>query len=369
MKTINQQSPWSVPGTTDLDMIKLVTGNLLEAPAEALVNTVNTVGVMGKGIALQFKQAFPEMFREYERACKNKTVELGRMHAYDLGGLAGGPRWIINFPTKGHWRSQSKIEDVKTGLADLVKVIRSHGIRSVAVPPLGCGHGGLEWEDVHTLIQQAFAELPETEVQLFAPLATPAAKSMPNRTERPKMTPGQAALLVLMDRYLKGLLDPFVTLLELHKLMYFLQAAGQNLRLTFEARPRGPYATNLRHVLARMEQHFIVGYGDGSDKPDTVIELLPGVVDEAKAFLAEDKEISRRMDSVGGLIAGFEDSYGMELLSSVHWVMTHDGDAAEDANAAVRAVRSWNPGKRKRLKPDHLAKAWERLKDWAPCSA
>jgi O-acetyl-ADP-ribose deacetylase (regulator of RNase III) len=344
-------------------MIKLATGNLLEAPAEALVNTVNTVGIMGKGIALQFKQAFPGMFRDYEKACQSGAVELGKMDVHDLGGLVGGPRWIVNFPTKGHWRSKSKLDDVKSGLSDLVKVIETLGIRSIAVPPLGCGHGGLDWEEVRPLIDSAFAVLPDVEVLLFAPVATPAAKAMPNRTERPKMTSGQAALIVLTDRYLKGLLDPFVSLLEIHKLMYFLQAAGQNLRLQFEAKPRGPFATNLRHVLMRMEKHYLVGYGDGNDKPDTQIELLPGAIEEAWRCLEDDEEIGTRMDTVGDLISGFEDSYGMELLSSVHWVMTHDTTAAKDADAAIRAVQRWNPQKKKRLKPDHLAKAWGRLRD------
>ena len=349
-------------------MIQHTTGNLLEAPAEApaeaLVNTVNTVGIMGKGIALQFKQAFPGMFRDYEKSCQSGAVALGKMDVHDLGGLVGGPRWIINFPTKGHWRSKSKLGDVRSGLDDLVEVIRELGIRSIAIPPLGCGHGGLEWEDVRPLVGRAFAELPEVEVLLFAPVATPAAKAMPNRTERPKMTSGQAALVVLMDRYLKGLLDPFLSLLEIHKLMYFLQAAGQNLRLQFEAKPRGPFATNLRHVLMGMEQHYLVGYGDGNDKPNTLIELLPGAVEEATRCLADDPEVGRRMDAVGSLIGGFEDSYGMELLSSVHWVMVHDHAAATDVATAIRGVQNWNPQKKKRLKPDHLAKAWSRLRTW-----
>lgn len=345
-------------------MIKIATGDLLESPAEALVNTVNTVGIMGKGIALQFKQAFPGMFRDYEKACQTGAVELGKMDVHDLGGLVGGPRWIINFPTKGHWRSKSKRSVVQSGLNDLVHVIRELGIRSIAIPPLGCGHGGLDWEEVRPLIDSAFAVLPDVEVLLFAPVATPAAKAMPNRTERPKMTSGQAALIVLIDRYLKGLLDPFVSLLEIHKLMYFLQAAGQNLRLQFEAKPRGPFATNLRHVLMRMEQHYLVGYGDGSDKPDTLIELLPGAVEEAIGCLADDPEIGRRMDSVAMLISGFEDSSGMGLLSSVHWVMEQSSEAADDVNAAIRAAQLWNPQKKKLLKPEHLAKAWSRLREW-----
>ncbi len=212
-------------------MIELTKGNLLEAPAEALVNTVNTAGIMGKGIALQFKQAYPQMFRAYERDCKAGEVKLGKMQVFDLGGLVGGPRWIINFPTKGHWRAGSRMADIETGLHDLVATIKRLHIRSIAVPPLGCGNGGLDWNEVRPRIESAFAALPEVSVLVFAPGGAPEASAMPNRTERPKMTMGQAALIALMDRYLKGLLDPFVSLLEIHKLMYFLQAAGQPLRL------------------------------------------------------------------------------------------------------------------------------------------
>ena len=342
-------------------MIEIAKGNLLEASVDALVNTVNTQGIMGKGIALQFKQAFPEMFRDYEKACKAGEVRLGKMHVYDLGGLTGGPRWIVNFPTKGHWRERSRLADIETGLRDLIATVQRLGIRSIAVPPLGCGNGGLNWADVRPRIEAAFAELPDVKVQLFAPGDTPAADQMPNRTERPKMTVGRAALIALMDRYLRGLLDPFVTLLEVHKLMYFLQEAGLDLRLEYEAKPYGPYARNLRQVLIRLEQHFMRGYGDGKDAPKRPIELLPGAVEEANAFLKEHPDILTRMDRVIELIDGYEDSYGLELLSTVHWVMRHDSEARERPQAAVAAVRNWTARKRRNLKPDHLVKAWQRL--------
>ncbi|MEN3942724.1 macro domain-containing protein [Prosthecobacter sp. SYSU 5D2] len=345
-------------------MIEFTQGNLLEARAEALVNTVNTQGVMGKGIALQFKQAFPTMYREYERACAAGEVELGKMHVVDLGGLVGGPRWIINFPTKGHWRARSKITDVDKGLQDLVRVIRANGIRSIALPPLGCGLGGLDWNDVRPRIEAALSQVPEVKALVFAPGAAPAAEAMPNRTERPKMTIGQAALIALMDRYLKGLLDPFVSLLEIHKLLYFLQAAGQPLRLKYTAQTYGPYATNLRQVLIRMEKHYTQGYGDGRDTPTKPIELLPGAVEQAEAFLAADSDTVQRMNCVTTLIEGYEDGYGLELLSSVHWVMTHQPAARTDADVAVRAVQSWNTRKNRTLKEEHLLKAWHRLTDF-----
>lgn len=342
-------------------MIKETRGNLLKAPAEALVNTVNTKGIMGKGIALQFRQAFPEMFRDYERACKDQQVVLGKMDVHDLGGLVGGPRWIINFPTKGHWKTKSRMEDVESGLKDLIAIIRKLGIKSIAVPPLGCGNGGLPWNDVRPLIEQAFVDVPEVEVLLFAPVETPEAVAMPNRTEKPKMTPGQAALVSLVDRYLKGLLDPIVTLLEVHKLMYFLQVAGQDLRLSFEPKQRGPFATNLRHVLIRMESHYTSGYGDGKDAPEVQIDLLPHAVEEAERVLDGNAVIGERMERVTSLIEGYEDSYGLELLSSIHWVMAIDERARKDKNAAIEGVLSWNAAKRKSLKPEHLGKAWERL--------
>lgn len=344
-------------------MIELTKGNLLEAPAEALVNTVNTAGIMGKGIALQFKQAYPQMFRAYERDCKAGAVKLGKVQVFDLGGLVGGPRWIINFPTKGHWRAGSRMADIETGLQDLVATIKRLHIRSIAVPPLGCGNGGLDWNEVRPRIESAFAELPEVRVLVFAPGGAPEASAMPNRTERPKMTMGQAALIALMDRYLKGLLDPFVSLLEIHKLMYFLQAAGQPLQLQYEAKDFGPYAKNLRQVLIRLEKHYTQGYGDGKDNPTKTIELLPGAVEEAETFLKDDEVIRQRMDRVAELIDGFEDPYGLELLSSVHWVMRENADARESSEAAVAAVHKWNPRKRRVMKKEHLFKAWQRLKE------
>ena len=148
-------------------------GNLLEADVDALVNTVNTVGVMGKGIALQFKTAFPANFRAYARACKDDQVRLGKMFVFDAGQLLR-PRWIVNFPTKGHWRSNSNLADVASGLDDLRRVIDELGITSIAVPPLGCGNGGLDWEDVRPLIEAKLAGL-NTRILFYAPVGTPGA--------------------------------------------------------------------------------------------------------------------------------------------------------------------------------------------------
>jgi O-acetyl-ADP-ribose deacetylase (regulator of RNase III) len=236
-------------------MIRFVQGDILRAETEALVNTVNCVGVMGRGIALQFKNVFPANFKSYEAACQKGEVQPGRMLVFDTGELTN-PRYIINFPTKRHWRGKSRIEDVQAGLAALVEEIRALQIRSIAIPPLGSGLGGLDWAEVRPLIARALAVLPEVEVLIFEPGGLPDPRA--NRSsDVPQMTAGRAALLGLMNRYLAALMDPFITLLEVHKLMYFLQAAGQPLRLRYVKAPLGPYAENLRHVLREIEGHFI----------------------------------------------------------------------------------------------------------------
>lgn len=344
-------------------MIEIARGNLLEAPAEALVNTVNTAGVMGKGIALQFKQAYPKMFREYERACEAGEVQLGHVSVFDLGALAGGPRWIVNFPTKAHWRARSRLSDIDAGLRDLVRKIQELSIRSIAVPPLGCGNGGLEWRDVYPRIEQALGGLEDVRVLVYPPTGAPSAQSMPNRTERPRMTVGRAALIGLVDRYLKGLLDPVVTLLEVQKLMYFLQEAHEPLRLDFKQGKFGPYASNLRQVLIRLEQHYTRGYGDGADSPTKPIELMPGAVAEADATLEGMPDTRARMDRVVSLIDGFEDPYGMELLSSVHWVMRNHPATRASQEDVIAEIHKWNDRKRRVLKREHIEVAWHRLKE------
>ena len=186
-------------------MIRFTAGNILDAEAEALVNTVNCVGIMGRGIALQFKQAFPENFSAYEAACRRKAVEPGRMFVFDTGELTF-PRYIINFPTKRHWRGKSRMEDIDSGLIALVEEIRARGIRTIAVPPLGSGLGGLDWSEVRPRIEAALRDLPGVEASVYEPGGAPP-DSRPNRsTAVPKMTAGRAALVSLMSQYLGGLL-------------------------------------------------------------------------------------------------------------------------------------------------------------------
>ena len=323
-------------------MIEYTKGDILRAEAEALVNTVNCVGIMGRGIALQFKQAYPENFKAYATACKTGEVQPGRMFVFNTGSLTP-PRYIINFPTKRHWRGKSRVEDIESGLTALAGAIRAHGITSVAVPPLGCGLGGLDWKTVKKAIEAALARLDNVRVLVFEPEGAPKTETMAHSRSVPKMTSGRAALVKLMDRYLSGLLDPFVTLLEVHKLMYFMQEAGEPLRLKFEKGVYGPYAENMRHVLNAIEGHLVAGYADGGDAPDKQLNLVPGADREASLFLASHPETRERLQKVARLVEGFETPFGMELLSTVHWVIKHQGARSMDDAASL--VYAWNERK------------------------
>lgn len=315
-------------------MITEAHGNLLDADVDALVNTVNSVGVMGKGIALQFKRAYPEMFREYARAAKTGEIRVGHVHVWPTG-LLTGPRYIINFPTKGHWRAKSELVNVERGLVDLIKMLATLDVKSIAVPPLGCGNGGLAWADVEPIIRAAFAKAPEVYVVLYPPGPAPAASLMPTAMPRPSLTVARASLISLLSQYLDRTLE--ASPIEVQKLLYFLQAAGEDLRLKYAKGLYGPYADNLRHALQALEGHYLVGFGDGnaSVRDAEPLRLMSGARDEAAKFLSTHSATQNRINHVLELIEGFESAYGMELLATVHWVAMNDPQAKENAEAAT----------------------------------
>ena len=338
--------------------IHLARGDLLkQTDVDAIVNTVNCVGVMGKGIALQFKNKWPDNFAAYQAACKAGEVRPGRMMVFDAGAYAQ-PHFIINFPTKDHWRGKSKLSFIEDGLRDLVARIKALGIRSLALPPLGCGNGGLDWAQVRPLIEEAFAALPEVELRLFEPGSAPPAKAMEVHTPRPTMTLGRAAILKAIDTYRD--LNYGLSKIEVQKLGYFLQVAGHDLNLKFDKHLYGPYSEQLRHALNKMEGHFIVGLGDGSVESE--IEPEADALHEADAFLAQvmDLAFEKRLARLKALIDGFQTPYGMELLSTVHWVAQHE-HGVDSVDTALQAIRNWNERKRRLMQPAHVQAAWDRL--------
>lgn len=328
----------------------ITSGDLLKAEADAIVNTVNCVGIMGKGIALQFKKKWPENFKAYEKACKAGQVRPGGMFVHDLGRLAGKPYFIINFPTKDHWRGGSELSFIEDGLKDLVRVIEAHGIRSIAIPPLGCGNGGLDWEVVRPMIEKAFEPLKQSvEVLAYAPAGAPRATEMEIRTKKPDMTPGRAVLIKLIALYRE--LDYSLSKIEVQKLCYFAQCAGQPLKLDFVKNQYGPYAPKLRHVLTHIDGHYVLGVGD-HDRAETELKLLPGALEEADEFLREHADSHQRMERVGRLIEGFETPLGMELLATVHWVATRQcqGEGVDCVMSGIEAWDSENPAWNERKK-------------------
>lgn len=338
--------------------VEIAKGDLLEQRVDAIVNTVNTVGVMGKGIALQFKRKWPANFKAYEAACKRGEVTPCKMFVFDNGQLAE-PKFIINFPTKRHWRQPSRLADIECGLEDLIKQIKTLRIRSIAIPPLGCGNGGLEWTQVRPLIEEAFSTVPDVDARLFAPSDATGVRELAPEVERPAMTAGRAAVVKVLSVY-RQMLYP-LSQIEVQKLAYFLKEAGQDLgSLHFRKHTYGPYAPALRHVLTKMDGAYLQGVGDGTRPSE--ISIKGDALREADAFLDERKDASTsdRVGRIASLIEGFETPYGMELLATVHWAARESRNPL-DIGEVTRRVHDWNDRKREIMKPAHVRVAHDRL--------
>ncbi|HEY0553592.1 MAG TPA: macro domain-containing protein [Thermoanaerobaculia bacterium] len=327
-------------------MIHYTQGNLLDADVEALVNTVNTVGIMGKGIALMFKEAFPENFRLYAAACKQGEVQIGRMFVTERPPLAGssrGPRWIINFPTKRHWRDRTRLEWVEAGLADLARVLQENAIRSVALPPLGCGNGGLEWSTVRPVIEQALAGLPSVEVLVYEP--APRYQNVAKREGLERLTPARALIAELIRRY--WILGIECSMLEVQKLAWFLereieaQGLDNPLLLDFVAHKYGPYADRLRHLLNGLDGSYLrsdVRIPDA--KPTDVIAFDDTKKERVALFLKSNaRPYLDALERTTERIAGFESPLGMELLGTIDWLISRVGRRLdlEDIKAGLAA--------------------------------
>jgi O-acetyl-ADP-ribose deacetylase (regulator of RNase III) len=343
-------------------MMKFLNGNLLEAPTEAVVNTVNTVGVMGKGIALMFKEKFPQNFRAYEEAVKRKEVRIGHMFVTEDHALEG-PRWLINFPTKKHWRHPSRLEWIVEGLGDLRRVIESKQIGSIALPPLGCGNGGLDWSDVRPEIERALSELPNVDVWVFEPMAK--YQNVAKRAGVKKLTPSRVLVAEMIRRY--WILGIECTYLEVQKLCWFLERTikelgfSDPLHLGFKANKYGPYSDRLRHLLNALDGSYLHCDKRLSDAgPSDTIWFDEGHRRYVEAFLRQESSCPLRevLDRTAKLIDGFESPLGMELLATVDWLIQKEH--CEPTVLAIKeGLRRWpeGAGERKlRLFNDRLVK-------------
>ena len=334
-------------------MIRFVQGNLLSAEAEAVVNTVNTVGVMGKGIALQFKDAFPENFTAYEAACRAHEIQVGRMFVTRNSSLTD-PKWIINFPTKKHWRHPAKVEWIREGLKDLRRVVQENDIRSIAIPPLGCGNGGLEWEVVRREIEVAMTELSGVDVLVYAPTHEyqNRAKQVGSRT----LTPARAMIAEMVRRY--WVLGIECSVLEVHKLAWFLERIIHHLnldnplRLEFQAHKYGPYSERLRHLLDGIDGSYLHCEKRLSDaSPTDTIWFDEVHKDQVNSYLQEGdgKPYYAAIEQTALLIDGFESPLGMELLATVDWLISKDG--CEPSVEAIKAeLHRWSGGRQAALR-------------------
>ncbi|MFI2818968.1 MULTISPECIES: type II toxin-antitoxin system antitoxin DNA ADP-ribosyl glycohydrolase DarG [Halomonadaceae] len=355
-------------------MIEYTRGNLLEADVEALVNTVNTVGVMGKGIALMFKEAFPENFAAYEAACKHQQVVTGRMFVTERDALLG-PRWIINFPTKQHWRAKTRVEWIESGLEDLKQVIREKGIRSIALPPLGCGNGGLDWAMVRPRIEAALAELDNVRVLVFEP--TVEYQNVAKRSGVERLTPARAMIAELVRRY--WVLGIECSLLEVQKLAWLMEqriiAHGLEnpLKLEFQPHRYGPYSDRLRHLLNGLDGSYLHSERRINDAtPEEVVWFDESRRDRLHVYLrsAEARPYVGVVEEVDALIDGFQSPLGMEVLATLDWLISQEY-VEPTVEAIKEGLRYWPDdiaGQRKlRLFSDRLiALALERLREGSP---
>lgn len=323
-------------------MIQFIEGNLFESKAEALVNTVNTVGVMGKGIALQFKNEYPGNYKLYVKACKAKEIQIGKMFVTEDSSLLGGRKIIINFPTKTDWRKPSEYSYIESGLKDLARIVLEKNIKSLAVPPLGAGHGGLNWNVVKSMIQEHLSGL-DCDIQIYEPNAF-IREAM--KKERVKLTPARAMLLsVLYDLVKNG---EFVTEFSAEKSAYFLQRLGakEQFKLDFQPNFYGPYSGKVKHVLYYLNGSYITGYSSKDKKPFEELGIVYDGEDDVYKYLNQPENISFKQiaDKTKEFLSGFYSAFALELLSTVDYIMSEK--KLKTVDEITRNIESWSNRKK-----------------------
>ncbi|SEL38955.1 type II toxin-antitoxin system antitoxin DNA ADP-ribosyl glycohydrolase DarG [Pacificibacter marinus] len=334
-------------------------GDMFNEQVEAVVNTVNCVGVMGKGVALEFKNRWPANFKAYKRICESKELVPGQMFVFDTEELfaSEGPRYLVNFPTKAHWRSKSKISYIEDGLDALVKAISEHGIKSIAIPPLGCGNGGLDWADVRPLIVSKLEGLQDVEIVIFPPMD--AVDEPEHAHSKLTMTYARAMLLKTLndlERFFDGSFDR----ISLQKLAYFLQALGIDLKLKFARNDHGPYSEMLKKAYLAFEGNGMIR---GFTTDDRQAHVTPSGCAIAEEYLSNqvDQSSDETVGRLSKLVQGYESPYGLELLSSVHWLAHHENHCPVEK--IIAEMQGWNENKRNSFSDEAIRSAYQRLQD------
>ncbi len=340
-------------------MVFFQKGDMLHAKAEALVNTVNTVGVMGKGIALQFKEAFLQNNKVYIEACKNKELQPGKLLAVWDSNLLLGRKLIINFPTKTHWRQPSKYEYIEKGLVALKDLIEKENIKSIALPPLGCGNGGLDWNLVRPLIVQYLQDLA-IDVYVYEP--NEQIKQILQQQESKKevkLTPARAQLLYCLFAYES--MGEYSSLFAANKLAYFLQRMGQPLKLDFKAHHYGPYAIGVKKVLYALNGVYLKGLEQGESKAFEPLQLNYQKWNEVKTYVEKElkPEDGHRLNNLLKLINGFTSELSLEILATTDYILHQKpGSSLEEV---LVAIGQWNRRKSELFKSEYVGIAYKHL--------
>ncbi len=337
--------------------IEYKSGDMFGEPAEAIVNTVNCVGIMGKGVALEFKRRWPENFRAYKRLCDTGKLSPGKVFVFQMGDLLEPTerRFLVNFPTKQHWKARSKIEYVEHGLDDLVIQVRKLGIKSMVLPPLGCGNGGLDWNDVRPLIEKKLSSLQDVKFFVFTPSSdhapAPEQENIPSDLTIPRAT--MMVVLGQLEKYFGG----YFTRLTAQKLVYFMQVLGRDFGLHYSKAEYGPYSESLHKILKIMEKKgYISGYV--GEEPQVVV--TPSTFAASDDFLKlNGVESGPLIEKLSLLVEGYESPYGMELLSSVHFLSATQGITTQPEMS--EALEAWSDHKRESFPRSAVTTALGRL--------
>lgn len=344
-------------------MIKVFEGDMMQSGAEALVNTVNTVGVMGKGIALQFKEAFPSNNKIYIDACKNKELEPGKLLAVWDENLQLGRKLIINFPTKVHWRYPSKYRYIEKGLVALRELLQKEKIKSIAIPPLGSGNGGLDWNKVKPMIEQALNGL-DAEIMIYEPNAAIKAILQKQEVKKEiKLTPARASLLYALFAFES--MGEYSSLFAANKLAYFLQRKGQKLNLDFKPHYYGPYAIGVEKVLYHLNGVYLKGMEQGNIKPFEPLQLNYEKWNDIKQYVNQELsyEDAQRIKSLIQFLAGFTSELSLEVLATVDYIITKNPQYSVDD--IMKAIANWNMRKKELFKNEYVQAAYDYLKSYS----
>lgn len=322
-------------------MIHYLVGNIFDSNAMALVNTVNLMGVMGKGVALQFREKFPANYKAYKAACKNQTIAIGKLMVFKEQTV-WGEKYIVNFPTKTDWRKPSEYLYIEKGLDDLINVISSYNITSIAIPPLGAGNGGLNWNRVKDIIEQKLSNL-DIEIYIYEPTAKIVEQM---KSERVKLTDARALLLYLLFDLVKH--GEFVSEFSSEKICYFLQKFGAQeiFKLTYFPRYYGPYSGKVRYVLNALNGSYIMGFSDMNRKPFDALFLIPDAYADIEKRVLNNTALLEVANRTKSFLEGFYSDFGLELLSSVDYIISIYGKNISNEQIYER-MAEWSQRKAK----------------------